>query len=98
MDFATVYAAVSLPATLLGWYALLKYEDRLRERNAGGTKLSPEEDRSGPNRTRRLQTGDYVTRQHARSNGHRPPEQKSGAYISRLLSPRTSSGGDDRAA
>ena len=77
MDFASVSAAVALLAILLGWYALLEYEDRLREKNARGAKRPPEGDGRGENRARERRPGEYVTRLPGRPNGHPASGQSS---------------------
>jgi len=41
MDFNTVFTAAVLLAILLGWYALLEYEDRRRGENAEGDVNPP---------------------------------------------------------
>jgi hypothetical protein len=38
MDFTAVFAAVTLLVILLGWYALLEYEDRRQGENARSSK------------------------------------------------------------
>ena len=77
MDFTAVSTAVALLAILLGWYALLEYEDGRWVKGAEHPKRRTGGDERGTYRARRRRPEANVTRQHWQSNGHHPSGQLS---------------------
>ena len=93
MDFTAVSTAVAMLAILLGWYALLEYEDRRGVKGAGRPKRMTGGEGRDTRRARRRRPGAYVTRQHWQSNGHHPSgQQSSPTHLGRHFSRRESVG------